>query len=88
MLFFGLQLPDIIVNKRSAEAFVDFNFTLLFIHMEVTSLIMHVKLATKSKNYWGEGYSPVRRPHYAAYDDCAWHFISNHIIIGQKSLCK
>ena len=32
MLFFGLQLPDTIVNNRS-EAFVDFNFTFLFIHI-------------------------------------------------------
>ena len=32
MLFFGLQLPDTIVNNRS-EAFVDFNFTFLFIHV-------------------------------------------------------
>ena len=31
VLFFGLQLPDTIVYKRS-EAFVDFNFTFLFIH--------------------------------------------------------
>ena len=28
---FGLQLPDTIVYK-SSEAFVDFNFTFLFIH--------------------------------------------------------
>ena len=32
MLFFDLQLPDTIVNNRS-EAFVDFNFTFLFIHV-------------------------------------------------------
>ena len=31
-LFFGLELPDTIVYKRS-EAFVDFNFTFLFIHV-------------------------------------------------------
>ena len=29
MLFFGLELPDTIVNKRT-KAFVDFNFTFLF----------------------------------------------------------
>ena len=32
MLFFSLELPDTIVYKRS-EAFVDFNFTILFIHI-------------------------------------------------------
>ena len=32
MLFFGLELPDTIVYKRST-AFVDFNFTFLFIHI-------------------------------------------------------
>ena len=32
MLFFGLELPDTIVYNRS-EAFVDFNFTFLFIHV-------------------------------------------------------
>ena len=32
MLFFGLELPDTIVNNRP-EAFVDFNFTFLFIHV-------------------------------------------------------
>ena len=32
MLFFGLELPDAIVNKRT-EAFVDFDFTFLFIHV-------------------------------------------------------
>ena len=32
MLFFGLELPDAIVYKTS-EAFVDFNFTFLFIHV-------------------------------------------------------
>ena len=31
VLFFGLELPDTIVYKRST-AFVDFNFTFLFIH--------------------------------------------------------
>ena len=31
-MFFGLQLPDTIVNNRS-EAFVDFNYTFLFIHV-------------------------------------------------------
>ena len=30
-LFFGLELPDTIAYKRT-EAFVDFNFTFLFIH--------------------------------------------------------
>ena len=30
--FFGLELPDAIVYKRSM-AFVDFNFTFLFIHV-------------------------------------------------------
>ena len=39
MLFFGLQLPDTIVYKRS-EAFVDFNFTFLFIHVEETSEVL------------------------------------------------
>ena len=32
VLFFGLELPDTIVYNRS-EAFVDFNFTFLFIHI-------------------------------------------------------
>ena len=32
VLFFGLELPDTIVYKNS-EAFVDFNFTFLFIHV-------------------------------------------------------
>ena len=32
LLFFGLELPDTIVYKRST-AFVDFNFTFLFIHV-------------------------------------------------------
>ena len=32
VLFFGLELPDTIVYKRS-EALVDFNFTVLFIHV-------------------------------------------------------
>ena len=32
MLFFVLELPDTIVYKRS-KAFVDFNFTFLFIHV-------------------------------------------------------
>ena len=32
MLFFGLELPDTIVYNRS-EAFVEFNFTFLFIHV-------------------------------------------------------
>ena len=32
MLFFSLELPDTIVYKRST-AFVDFNFTFLFIHV-------------------------------------------------------
>ena len=32
VLFFGLELPDTIVYNRS-EAFVDFNFTFLFIHV-------------------------------------------------------
>ena len=31
VLFFGLELPDTIAYKRT-EAFVDFNFTFLFIH--------------------------------------------------------
>ena len=31
LFFFGLELPDTIVYKRST-AFVDFNFTFLFIH--------------------------------------------------------
>ena len=31
VLFFGLEVPDTIVYKRST-AFVDFNFTFLFIH--------------------------------------------------------
>ena len=31
-LFFSLELPDTIVYKRS-EAFVDFNFNFLFIHV-------------------------------------------------------
>ena len=34
VLFFGLELPDTIVYKRST-AFVDFNFTFLFIHVAV-----------------------------------------------------
>ena len=43
MLFFGLQLPDTIVNNRS-EAFVDFNFTFLFIHVgtNVCSWASHI----------------------------------------------
>ena len=32
VLFFGLELPDTIVYKVST-AFVDFNFTFLFIHV-------------------------------------------------------
>ena len=32
VLFFGLELPDTIVYKCST-AFVDFNFTFLFIHV-------------------------------------------------------
>ena len=32
LLFFGLELPDAIVYKRST-AFVDFNFTFLFINV-------------------------------------------------------
>ena len=32
VLFFGLELPDTIVYKRST-AFADFNFTFLFIHV-------------------------------------------------------
>ena len=32
MLFFGLELPDTIVYNRST-AFVDFNFTFLFIRV-------------------------------------------------------
>ena len=32
VLFSGLELPDAIVCKRST-AFVDFNFTFLFIHV-------------------------------------------------------
>ena len=32
VLFFGLELPDAIVYKISV-AFVDFNFTFLFIHL-------------------------------------------------------
>ena len=32
VLFFGLELPETIVHKRST-AFVDFNFTFLFIHV-------------------------------------------------------
>ena len=32
VLFFGLELPDTIVNKRT-DAFADFDFTLLFIHV-------------------------------------------------------
>ena len=46
MLFFGLQLPDTIVNNRS-EAFVDFNFTFLFIHVG-TSLMSVVGRAISS----------------------------------------
>ena len=32
VLFFGLELPDTIAYK-STEAFVDFEFTFLFIHV-------------------------------------------------------
>ena len=48
VLFFDLELPDTIVYKRST-AFVDFNFTFLFIHVGMCTISRYLHFADNSK---------------------------------------
>ena len=43
VLFFGLELPDTIAYKLT-EAFVDFNFTFLFIHVKYVQILRNTWL--------------------------------------------
>ena len=50
MLFFGLELPDTIAYKRT-EAFVDFNFTFLFVSSRASLPMVFFRLRLVEKAY-------------------------------------